>query len=109
MKSHTFFFQQDNNLKHTAKMIKIWFKENDVDLLSWLPNSQDLNIITKLWDHLDCKIWAQRLLLHTEDELWEALQEEWCATNVKLNNKLYKSMPDKLHAVYNAHGGSTHH
>jgi hypothetical protein len=69
MKPHAFYFQQDNDLKHTAKIVKAWFKENNIDLLPWPANSPDLNIIEKLWNHLDHKIWAQKPWPYTEDKL----------------------------------------
>jgi hypothetical protein len=44
------YFQQDNDPKHTANIVRAWFEGNQVDLLPWPPNSPDINIIENLWD-----------------------------------------------------------
>ena len=51
-----FYFQQDNDPKHTLKLVQQWFKNNNVDVLPWPPNSPDISIIENLWDHLACRV-----------------------------------------------------
>jgi len=39
-------FQQDSARCHTARVVKRWFEDNDVELLhNWPSNSPDLNVI----------------------------------------------------------------
>ncbi|KAK3535233.1 hypothetical protein QTP70_005025 [Hemibagrus guttatus] len=51
-------FQQDNAPCHKAKMVQEWFDEhnNQFEVLTWPPNSPDLNPTQLLWDVLDKQV-----------------------------------------------------
>lgn len=43
--------QQSNTSTHFAEIIQQWYEEHDrkLEVLTWLPNSSDYNLIEYLW------------------------------------------------------------
>ena len=73
--------------------------------------SPDLNPIENAWHILKSRLRKRftrsELRPHTEDELWEALSEEWDKIDQSTLDRLIDSMPDRVAAVVKAEGAHT--
>ena len=91
------WFQQDNDPKHTSKLVQDWFKQNGIDQLDWPSYSPDLNPIENLWALLKRRVEAR--LPKSLAELKSMLHEEWKAIDVDTLQKLVHSMPKRCQLV----------
>lgn len=107
-----FVFQHDRDPKHTARIVheyleSIHLTEEEGTLLMWPAQSPDLNPIEHMWAELKRRLAAYPEYPKNCRELWERIGREWYAIPRAFCQKLIKSMPHRLAAVYRARGRTT--
>ncbi|KAF7666055.1 hypothetical protein LDENG_00118340 [Lucifuga dentata] len=100
-------FQQDNAPYHTAKIVQEWFEEHDKEfkVLTWPPNSLDLNPIEHLWDLLEKQVQSMDGPPHNLQDLKDLLLTSWCQIPQDTFRSLVEFMPQWVRAVLAARGG----
>ena len=102
-----FELQQDNDPKHTSKFCQNYLKKKqdlgDIKIMTWPPQSLNLNPIKLLWEQMDHQVRKQ--CPTSENHLWEILQEDRGKVSAEYLDKLINRMPKLAKAVLNAKGG----
>ncbi|XP_011270566.1 hypothetical protein CAOG_08904 [Capsaspora owczarzaki ATCC 30864] len=100
-------FMQDNAPCHKRKDVMKWFKNQNLTLLEWPANSPDLNPIEHAWNMVKNAVYKQQEITN-QDMLWERFQEVYHKVlTVEVCTSLISSMPRRIKAVLDAHGGYT--
>ena len=107
MNKHKLFLQQDNDSKHTSRKARNWLETNKIEVLTWPPQSPDLNPIEHLWQHLKRKLAEYKTEPGGILDLWERVEAEWGKIPVEVCVNLIESMPRRVAAVLKAKGGYT--
>ena len=103
-------FMQDNDPKHTSRVAKAFFEENEINWWRTPPESPDLNPIEDLWHEL--KFYLQtRVKPKTKQELVDGIKKFWNEKvsaekcNKYIDHVLRKAIP----TVVAEKGGATKH
>lgn len=100
-------FQQDNAPIHSARIIKEWFTQNNVDKLDWPAVSPDLNIIENVWGILSRSVYSESRQYSTIEELKSAILASWEEIPQETLKKLYDSMSKRIFEVIKGGGKAT--
>ena len=107
MKLNSFIFQQDNDPKHTSRIAKEFFIENNIEVVDWPAQSPDLNPIEHLWAYVKLKI-AERMPKNLA-ELKRFIIEEWNNIPMETCQKYALSFKNRALAIFKAAGNHTYY
>lgn len=98
-------FQQDNDPKHSSRLVRNYLSGHDVQVLDWPSQSPDLNPIENLWEILDREV--KKKNCSNLAELEKILKAEWEKIPLHTIVSLVDSMPSRLQAVIENKGYAT--
>jgi transposase len=92
---------------HRSLAARDWREVNEINVLPWPAQSPDLNPIEHIWKALKLRISRRDPPIRTEEELRNALQEEWQKINADTVSKVVENMPQRVRSVIMVGGKST--
>jgi len=95
----------DNSSNHTSPIVRRWLFDHGISVLDFPPYSPDLNPIENLIAEVNSRV--RYHVVANEQELQDAVHEEWQKTDVRYLQKLVHSMPRRCAAVIAAKGFMT--
>lgn len=99
-------FQQDNACPHLARLTQAYLEAQGVNVLPWPAYSPDMNLIENLWDYLSRQLANRVPQPPNQQQLIQALQQEWKRITQDTIRQLVQSMR-RIAACIKANGGHT--
>lgn len=107
MNKKTFYFQHDNDPKHTAKISKEYLQAKGWKILDWPAQSPDLNPIEHLWRHVKLVLSKYEHPPINEEEHWDRIRDAYYDIAPHICQTLIRSMPARIRAVLRNKGRHT--
>lgn len=102
MKLKDYIFMQDNDPKHTSKLVKEFLSEKNIKTLDWPAQSPDCNPIENMWRII--KLEVSKSQPKTKRELKEAVINAWNNITIEQCQKLALSFKKRAIELYRAKG-----
>lgn len=99
-------FMQDNDPKHTSRLLQDFFLANNINWWKTPPESPDLNPIENLWHELKEDLRA-RVKPRTKSELIDGIESFWATVNIDKCCKYIKHLKKVIPKVIELEGAAT--
>ncbi|KAL4467935.1 hypothetical protein ABPG72_022849 [Tetrahymena utriculariae] len=73
--SNNCIIQQDNASSHTAKIVKDWMIQKQIELMDWPSNIPDLSPVENIWPHLKEQFYQQMDDNKSDDEMFKKIEK----------------------------------
>ena len=102
-----FIFLDDNARPHRARVVTEYLEPEGIDRMDWPAHSSDINPIEHVWNTLQRRISARFNQPQTQEDLKQALMEEWARIPRPAIRKFIRNFKSRCKAVIDAPGGHT--
>lgn len=96
IRAQNIIFQNDNETKHTSKLVSKWLDNQKFEVLKWPPRSPDMNPIENFWSYLKRKLNTYDRAPTSMQEFWDRVQIEWYKIPARNVQIFYESMPRRI-------------
>ncbi|EGC33081.1 hypothetical protein DICPUDRAFT_154906 [Dictyostelium purpureum] len=97
--------QHHTSHSHSAKIVKQYLEENNIQVYPLPPYSLDINIIENLWSIVKERVSKKMFHDPSQDQV-QVCQDAYHSIEKSIIKSLYESLPDRIDAILKAHIGT---